>query len=97
MLFLLCTSDSSEEHDPAEEGEIPEADKTTPGKKTRGRPRKYETELEADDARRERARNYYRKNCEKVKDRQKLYQHVRRNEINDQRRKRYAKKGEDQQ
>ena len=61
----------------------------------RGRPRKYLTESDAVEARRRRARDYYNKNCERIKEQQKLYQHLRRDEINLQRRRRYSKKTED--
>ena len=77
-------------------------DETTSGSESpakviraRGRPRKYLTELDAVEARRRRARDYYHKNSERIKDQQKLYQHWRREQLNFQRRARYAKKAED--
>ena len=87
MLFVMTMGDAqsspgkddaederaSDSEPPCEQGQSP-----AQAIRTRGRPRKYLTELDAVEARRRKAREYYHRNYERM-DQQKLYQHCRRN------------------
>ena len=104
MIFVMTMGDaqSSPAKDDAEDestsdSEPPREQGRSPAQaiRTRGRPRKYLTELDAVEARRRRAREYYHRNSERIKDQQKLYQHWHRDQLNLQRRARYSKNTED--
>ena len=97
MKFIMTVRDiqSSPGEGHAEDERTSDSESATQVIRTRGRPRKYFTDLDAADARRRRARDYYHTNSERIKDQQKLYQQWRREQLNFQRRARYIKKAED--
>ena len=97
MIFVMTMGDaqSSQAKDDAEDESTSDLESPAPVTSKRGRPRKYLTELDAVEARRRRAREYYHRNSERIKDQQKLYQHWHRDQLNLQRRARYSKKTED--
>ena len=97
MKFIMTVRDiqSSPGEGHAEDERTSDSESATQVIRTRGRPRKYFTDLDAADARRGRARDYYHKKSERMKGQQKLYQHWRREQLNFQRRARHAKKAED--
>ena len=97
MMFIVTAGDaqSSPRKGNAEDESTSDLESPGPVTSKRGRPRKYLTELDAVEARRRRAREYYHRNSERIKDQQKLYQHWHRDQLNLQRRARYSKKTED--
>ena len=94
MMFIVTAGDaqSSPGKGNAEDESTSDLESPAPVTSKRGRPRKYLTELDAVEARRRRAREYYHRNSERIKDQQKLYQHWHRDQLNLQKRARYSKK-----
>ena len=95
FVMTICDARSSLRKDNTENETTSGSESPAQVIRKRGRPKKYLTESDAVEACRRRARDYYHKNSERIKDQQKLYQHWRREQLNFQRRERYAKKAED--
>ena len=84
MMFIVTAGDaqSSSGKGNTEDQSTSDLESPAPVTSKRGRPRKYLTELDAVEARRRRAREYYHRNSERIKDQQKLYQHWHRDQLN---------------
>ena len=97
MPFVIktCDAESSPGKDNTEDERTSDSESPAQVIRKRGRPKIYLTELDAVEARRRRAREYYHRNSEQIKDQQKLYQHWHREQLKLQRRARYSKKPED--
>ena len=91
MPFVIktCDAESSPGKDNTEDERTSDSESPAQAVRKRGRPRLYLTELDPVEARRRRARDYYHRNSEKIKDQQKLYQHWRRDQHKLERRARY--------
>ena len=78
MMFIVTAGDaqSSPGKGNTEDESTSDLESPAPVTSKRGRPRKYLTELDAVEARRRRAREYYHRNSERIMDQQKLYQHL---------------------
>ena len=88
-IIKTCDAESSPGKDNTEYGRTSDSESPEQVVRKKGRPKKYLTELDAVEARRRRARDYYHRNSEKIKDQQKLYQHWRRDQLKLERRARY--------
>ena len=94
-IIKTCDTESSLGKDNLEDECTSDPESPAQVVRKRGRPKLSLTELNAVESRRRRARDYYHRNSERIKDQQKLHQHWHREQFKLQRRARYSKKPED--